>query len=117
MKRNKLIVSGLMVLMLLVSGMALAEKSNDHHNGDKKEDWSDFRMMMTDRHKMMVSMMNMQKKTMEILQGLNHKPSASEKKKLGKMIVKLGDMIAEDKAISKKMMKKWNGDSHHKGSW
>ena len=91
----------LMVMLLLTGGVLAADSS------DKDDEWADFRTMMTERHKMVRSMMAMNREMMVILKDLNHKPSPAEKEKLGNMINDIDDMIAHDVEIGKKMMKKW----------
>ena len=126
MKYFKLLLPA-MFLAVLVSGNAQAEM--DHHGkmdddkhagmsdmdkkGSHKKDWSDFKMMMTNRHKMMRDMMAMNRDVMKILVGLNHKPSADEKQQLSDMIMKLDKMIAMDKEMGMKMKDKWKMKGHH----
>jgi len=124
MKYHKILLP-VVFLMFLVSGYAHAEMGHEKMGGDHagmsdmdkkgshKKDWSDFKMMMTKRHKMMRKMMGMNRDVMKILLGLNHKPSADEKKKLSEMINKLDDMIAMDKEMGMKMKDKWKMKGHH----
>lgn len=98
-----------MVVCLMISTSVWAD-DNDWKN--KKDDWSDFRVMMTERHKMTREIMAMTKETMVIIKNLNHKPSDSDKTRLDEMIKKLDEMMAHDKEISERMMKKW----HHGNS-
>lgn len=104
----------MLVVMTLLTSTVWAEDKG--HNMDE---WADFRTMMTERHKMVRSMMAMTRETMIIINNLNHKPSPAEKKKLGNMIKDIDGMIARDVEIGKKMMKKWKkkdwGDKSHHG--
>jgi len=89
-------------MMLLLCGGVWADDSSSNN-----DEWADFRMMMTERHKMVRSMMAMNREMMVILKDLNHRPSAADREKLGNMIKDIDDMIAHDVEISKRMMKKW----------
>ena len=62
--------------------------------------------MMKARQQMMTDMMVMLKETMSILKGLNHKPSAGEKEKLGDMIASMDKMIAHHDEMHEKMRKR-----------
>lgn len=95
-------ILALMMLMLVLSGGAWAEDSNE-----KDDEWADFRMMMTERHQMVRNMMAMNREMMVILKNLDHRPSAADKEKLDNMIKDMDDMIAHDVEIGKRMMKKW----------
>ncbi len=57
-------------------------------------------MGMDSKHYEMVGeMIGMLKETMTILKGLNHKPSSAEKKRLGEMIGRLGEIEMKHKKI------------------
>lgn len=101
-----------LILVLLTSLLFTTAVWADKDDKERRDDdqWSDFRMVMTQRHEMMVGMMKMTRETMEILKNLNHKPSAAEKEKLAMMIEDLDRMMARDKEMSNKMMHKWNKD-------
>jgi len=94
------------IAMVLSAGTVLASDDKD----GSKEDWSDFRMMMTERNKMVRSMMAMTRETMMIIRDMNHKPSADDKKKLDGMITDIDKLIEHDVETGKKMMKKWKKD-------
>ncbi|MBI5451647.1 MAG: hypothetical protein HY940_09865 [Gammaproteobacteria bacterium] len=116
MKLKKLGLVGMMLGSLLVSGTSLA-RSDDADKGmdkDKADQWGDFRMMMTERHKMLRAVLEMQQETMRIVKDIDHHPSKADQDKLAKMITQLDEFIARDEEISKQMMNKWKaGDMHH----
>jgi len=92
----------MLVMMTLLTGTVWADdKAKD------MDEWADFRTMMTERHKMVRSMMEMTREMMVIVKNLDHRPSAAEKAKLESMIKDTDAMIAHDVEIGKKMMKKW----------
>jgi len=108
-------VLAMVMVTMLLTGTAWAAD-----DGQKMDEWADFRTMMTERHKMVRGMMEMNSELMKIVKNLNHKPSAAEKEKLGNMIKDIDTMIAHDVEIGKKMMKKWKkkdwGDKGHHGN-
>jgi hypothetical protein len=107
------------MLVILLTMMLLTSVvwSDDDKTTDE---WTDFRIMMTERHKMVRSMMTMTRETMEIVKNMEHHPSAADKKKLDNMIKDVDTMIEQDVEIGKKMMKKWKkedwGDKGHHGN-
>ena len=94
------------VVMCLSAGVVMAD-SKDKKDGD---DWAVFRTMMTERNKMVRSMMAMTRETMKIVRDMNHKPSAEDKDKLNTMINDIDKLIEHDVDTGKKMMKKWKKD-------
>ncbi len=96
-----------LILTLAVSGTAMAEKDHHKKHGDKGQ-WSDFRMIQTERHKMIRGLMEVTRDLTEILANLNHKPSADEKAALAKMGKRLSKLIEKDDELSRKMAGKWN---------
>ncbi len=102
-----------LILAFAVSGTALAEKDHHKKHGDKSQ-WSDFRMIQTERHAMIRGLMEVTRDLTNILANLNHKPSANEKEALNKMGKRLSKLIEKDDELSRKMAgkwkKKWSGD-------
>jgi len=108
------------MLAILMATMFLSGAAWAGEDGQKMDEWADFRTMMTERHKMVRGMMEMNRELMVIIKNLNHKLSGEDKEKLGNMIKDIDTMIAHDVEIGKKMMKKWNkkdwGDKGHHGN-
>jgi len=88
--------------MLFASGAVLADSDDQ-----KKQDWSDFSAMMTERSKMLRDTMMMTRETMKIVKDMNHHPSAADKEKLETMIKEIDVLMEHEAEIGKKMMKKW----------
>lgn len=97
----------LVAVMLLASVGTVMASDKDKKDGD---DWADFRMMMTERNKMVRSMMAMTRETMKIVRDMDHRPSAADKQKLSDMIDDIDKLIEHDVDTGKKMMKKWKKD-------
>ena len=118
--RSLSILSLGLFLAFTASGPALA--SGDH-DGDRsmKDKWADFRMIQTERHKMITELMVITRDLTEILRNLNHRPSASEREALAGMAKKLDEMLEHDKEISRKMAhkwkKNWSDDPGKKRDW
>ncbi len=95
-------------LFLIVAGSGPAMASPDH-DGDHsmKDKWADFRMIQTERHKMITQLMVITRDLTEILRNLNHRPSDAERESLARMTKTLDEMLEHDKAISRKMAHKW----------
>ncbi len=106
------IMATVILSLFLMGGYAHASdmdmsEGKGHHKGNmdmvgKKSHGGGMEMMQA-RHQMMNDMMGMLKETMSILKGLNHKPSAGEKEKLGDMIASMDKMIAHHDEMHEKM--------------
>ncbi len=90
-----------------IGGPAVASGMHDGDHAKKEDKWADFRMIQTERHKMITGLMTITRDIAEILRHLNHKPSASEKEALARMTRELDEMLRHDKEISRKMADKW----------
>ena len=107
-------------LAFAASGPVLA---SDDHDGDRsmKDKWADFRMIQTERHKMITELMVITRDLAEILRNLNHRPSAAERDALAGMARKLDEMLEHDRKISRKMAhkwkKNWSDDKGKRGDW
>ena len=100
----------IMIVAMLMAMMLLGGSIWADDDATKTDEWADFRTMMTERHKMVRSLMTMTRETMTIVKNMEHHPSAADKKKLDNMINDVDSMIEQDVEIGKKMMKKWKKD-------
>lgn len=70
---------------------------------------------MKDHHKMMSDMMGMFKETMGIVKGLNHTPTAAQKKRLAEMMDSMDGMMKKHDEMMKMKMKMHDGMKMHEG--
>lgn len=97
-----------MLSIFVMSGSAFA--SEGQHQGKVMSDGykQHYLTMMKERHQMTHDMMAMMKDLAGIIKGLNHKPDADEKNRLGKMMSDLDGMMQahEDRKNKMKEMHK-----------
>lgn len=98
--RNLLLTSA-----LLTAGLTSIAFASDDKNDDDRERYKEHYQQ---RHQMGMDMMRMLSETMTILRKLEHRPSESEKKKLGDMIAQLDDMIKQHKEMGDRHMERMN---------
>ncbi|MEE8573827.1 MAG: hypothetical protein V3T30_00295 [Thermodesulfobacteriota bacterium] len=111
MKKTKLILLTILIAIFMTTPMAFARDDRNGHDGhDKQEMSGKHHEMMRKHQEMKRETMEMLKKTMTIIKNLNHKPSATDKKKLSEMIEKLDGMIS---SCDKKAEKMKRGHSEH----
>lgn len=91
MKLIRIVTAGI-IGAALVGGVAVASPEGEGHEqrSDKREMYM---KMAQERHEMSQDMMKMLRETMEIVRNLDHKASAGEKEKLGKMIGRIDEML------------------------
>ena len=105
MKKQTIFLCAGLISTLLISPVFASNNDDD----DKQKNYQEH---YKQRHQMNMEMMQMLSETMTILRDINHKPSDTEKARLGDMIKQLEQMIAEHKMMTDKTMQRM--DMHMK---
>ena len=95
------------IVLLGLAGTSMAADRDDWNKSKSDAQWEDFRMVQTERHEMIVGIMKVTKDLVNIVNNLNHHPSADDKVQLQDMTRQLDAMIAKDDKLSRKMAGKW----------
>jgi|GEM_PF-2595487 len=96
-----------LIALLTLTGTSMAADSDDWKKGNSDDQWADFRMVQTERHEMIVGIMKITKDLVNIVNNINHHPSAADKVQLQDMSRQLDALIAKDDELSRKMAGKW----------
>jgi len=105
----------------LISTLLISPVFASNNDDDKLKNYQEH---YKQRHQMNMDMMQMLSETMTILRDINHKPSATEKTRLGDMIKQLEQMMAEHKMMADKTMQRMDmhmkndgRSKHHDKNW
>ena len=90
------VATGFAAMLISAPVFADMDKDDSGKSGDKREMYM---KMAQERHEMSIDMMKMLRDTMEIVKNLEHRPTAEEKEKLGKMISQMDEMISKHEKI------------------
>lgn len=116
-------ITGALLLTFALSGPAIAGEGHDNMSemdGHKdkmgemnKKSHGDKKAHMKMHHQSHMMTTYMLRNMAEILQGLNHKPSAADKEKLAEMITRLDAMIEKGKSHRNKKKGQMDGMKGH----